>query len=224
MPGAEISIPALSLTTRTNFAGEYHLGGIVPGRYLAIATAAGYRSVGDSVTVGAGSASFHDFVLARTAIVLDSVVSKAAAPPPKHISPSLTGFEERRLSGGGGYFVVDSVLRKEEDRPLADIIRMHVPGVDMAHVGQSRVYLTSGRGPFTLRQNGVCYPDVYLDGVRVTPLPDPQNSALIAVDITQFVSSEVTAMEFYPGGASLPVQFSRTSSGCGALALWTREK
>jgi hypothetical protein len=218
MPGAEISIPALNLTTRTNFAGEYHLGGIAPGRYLAIATAAGYRSVGDSVTVAEGGENFHDFVLARTAIVLDSVVSKATAPR-AYISPGLNGFEERRRSGTGGYFITDSIIRREEDRPLADIIRMHVPGANVLPLG-TRTYLSASR------INGGCFPDVYLDGVPLVKLPDPQPkySKIVAVDLGQFPPTQLGAIEFYPGGATLPIELNHTASGCGALLLWTREK
>jgi hypothetical protein len=221
MPGAEISIPALNLSTRTNFAGEYHLGGIAPGRYLAIATAAGYRSVGDSVTIEAGGPGFHDFVLARPAIVLDSVVSKAPAPR-QYISPGLNGFEERRLSGKGGYFITDSIMRREEDRPLEDIIGMHVPGVIIQRVGGTHAFLASGRGPKGM-SSAACYPDVYLDGVFLAPLGVPGASAK-AVDLRQFPPTDLAAAEFYPGGATLPVQFNHTASGCGALALWTREK
>jgi hypothetical protein len=221
IPGAEVAIPALQLSTHANFVGEFRLVGIAPGRYLMIATGAGRRGIGDSVTIVAGGTTYHDFVLATRAIVLDSVVSKAAVLQPS-ISPALSAFEERRRSSAGGYFITDSTLRKEEDRSLADIIRMHVPGVDMLHMGQSRVYLVSGRGPAGGHLQ--CYPDVYLDGVQLAKLPDPQFHSVVAVDITQFTSTEVSAIEFYPGGASLPVQFSHTSSGCGALLLWTREK
>jgi hypothetical protein len=37
-------------------------------------------------------------------------------------------------------------------------------------------------------------------------------------------TAQTGAIEFYAGGASLPVQFNRTSSGCGALLLWTRDR
>ena len=226
LPGVEISVPALSLTTRTNFAGEYHLSGIAPGRYLAIATAVGYRRVGDSITIDASGASYHDFVLATRATVLDSVVSKAAAPLPQHISPGLNGFEERMHEHKGGYFVTDSILRREEDRPLADVIVAHVPGIMIQRTVGSKAYLATGRGPSAGAMSGKsvsCYPDVYLDGVMLAPLPDPARP-IKAVDLSQFPATDLGGMEFYPGGASLPIQFNHTAAGCGALLLWTREK
>jgi hypothetical protein len=226
VPGAEISIPALHLTTQTNFAGEYHLGGITPGRYLVIATAVGLRSVGDSVSIALGTTTYLDFVLATRAIVLDSVVSKAPAAR-TYISPALNGFEERRLSGSGGYFVTDSILRREEDRPLWEVIQMHVPGAHMVFPPNSfAVLLASGRGPSTKAMIGgskTCYPDVYLDGISLAPAAATATSSP-KVDLTRFLTPEIGAVEFYAGGASLPVQFNHTSSGCGALLLWSREK
>jgi hypothetical protein len=219
VPGAEISIPALKLTAQANFVGEFRLAGIAPGRYLVIATGVGLRSVGDSVTIESRGTTYHDFVLATKAVVLDSVVSKAPAER-THISPALRGFEERRLSGSGGYFVTDSILRREEDRPLDEIVSAHVPGAQFVRPGQNRVYLTSNR------LGGHCFTDVYLDGVALAPLPDPDPKlkSIVAVNLSQFVATDLAAIEFYPGGASLPVQFNHTSSGCGALLLWTRER
>jgi hypothetical protein len=228
VPGAEISIPALHLTTQTNFAGEYHLGGITPGRYLVVATAVGLRSVGDSVSIAPGGTTYLDFVLATRAIVLDSVVSKAPAQR-KYISPSLNAFEERRLSGSGGYFITDSILRKEEGRPLWEVIRAHVPGASMVFPPNSfAVYLVSGRAPSNRvliepAASKSCFPDVYLDGVSLAPATATATSSP-TVDLTRFLTPEIGAVEFYAGGASLPIQFNHTSSGCGALLLWSREK
>ncbi|HEX5437967.1 MAG TPA: carboxypeptidase-like regulatory domain-containing protein, partial [Gemmatimonadaceae bacterium] len=47
-----------------------------------------------------------------------------------YISPNLRGFEDRRLHGATGYFIPDSVLRKEEERPLANVLESHVPGIN----------------------------------------------------------------------------------------------
>ena len=31
-------------------------------------------------------------------------------------------------------------------------------------------------------------------------------------------------VEYYPGGASTPLQFNATDAACGVLVLWTRER
>jgi hypothetical protein len=44
------------------------------------------------------------------------------------------------------------------------------------------------------------------------------------IDLNQFQVSSLAGVEYYPDNATMPVQFSRTSGGCGALFLWTRER
>ena len=44
------------------------------------------------------------------------------------------------------------------------------------------------------------------------------------IDLSQFQVSDLAAVEYYPDNATMPAQFSRTSAGCGALMLWTRER
>lgn len=222
LPGALITIPALNLVTQANFAGEYRLTGIAPGQYLVIARAAGFQAVGDSVVVAAGSQSYHDFVMLTRTAVLDSVVSTAASPVRKFISPALTGFEQRSKEGFG-HFVPDTILRKEDTHELADVINAHVPGVDFQRVG-ARSYLTSQRGMTGPLQTASCYPDVYLDGVPLSKQQDPQVKKIVAVDLHQFSVATLGGIEFYAGGATLPIQLNHTASGCGALLLWTRER
>ena len=41
-------------------------------------------------------------------------------------------------------------------------------------------------------------------------------------DLSPFLVTDLAGVEFYPGQASLPVQFK--SGQCGTLLLWTREK
>jgi hypothetical protein len=224
VPGADVSIPALKLSAQANFVGEFRLRGVAPGRYLVIASGAGLRSVGDTVTITGGGTAYHDFVLATKAVVLDSVVSKAPSQR-EYISPALNAFEERRRSHSGGYFITDSVLRQEEDRPLWEVISKHVPGANMVFGRTGAVYLASSRGPSTNALHGgstTCYPDVYLDGVPLAPAsPTARSGAKVSLS---FPTTEIGAVEFFAGGATLPAEFSHSSSGCGALLLWTRER
>ena len=82
-------------------------------------------------------------------------------------------------------------------------------------------------------------PQVYLDGVPLTaPLtaPDPrglpsrpttsrdQAAAFPPFDVSQYSVSDLSGVEYYPDGTTLPVEFNGTSNRCGALLLWTREK
>jgi hypothetical protein len=220
VPGAEVSIPALRLTTSANFAGEYRLTGVTPGRYLVIATAAGVRGGGDSVTISAGT-TYHDFVLATRAVVLDSVVSRAPVGH-KYISPGLNGFEERRASGRGGYFIGEAQLRKDEGRTLASEIVAHIPDVNMTAAGT----LLSGRtkchgSAMRICRVPDCYVMVFVDGV---PLNNSTSDQVDRPNFTRLQTDEYAGVEFYEGAATLPAQFSGFSNECGVLLLWTRER
>jgi hypothetical protein len=166
------------------------------------------------------------------AVTLPAVVAKDSMR--RYISPALNGFEERRRSGTGGYFIGDSTLRKEENRKLGDVMRSHVPGVMLAEGAHLASYLLksprcASGGP----------PQVYLDGVPLTapstsadPRGQPvrpttsrdQAAAYPPFDLTQFNVSDLAGVEYYPDGTTLPIEFSPTSNRCGALLLWTREK
>ena len=60
---------------------------------------------------------------------------------------------------------------------------------------------------------GAATVDVYLDGVLST------NNDLEKQNVNQFA-----AVEYYAGGATIPVQYNRTGSSCGVLLLWSRER
>jgi hypothetical protein len=222
VPGVDISIPALNLTTHTNFAGEYHLGGITAGRYLIVATAVGLRSVGDSVTVTAGTTTYHDFVLATRAIVLDSVVSKAPAER-KYISPSLTAFEERRMEGKGGSFIDEQKLRKDDGRQLSNEIAANIPGVIMTVGGTLLSGRTMCRGGELHCTKPNCFVTVFVDGVPIYASAGGRGQ-MPPPNFTRMQTDEYAGIEFHAGGASLPSQFNGPGSECGVLLLWTRER
>jgi carboxypeptidase family protein len=236
--GALVTIIGTTVAARTNPMGEYRLSGLAPGQYVIGVQSIGYRPRHDTITVGFAETR-RDFVLDVEPVKLDSVVSKAAAPR-QWISPALRGFEERRTSGAGGYFISDSVLRNNENRTMADALGAYRAGIAFARQVGDAAYAFSTRNPksgkFVFLGGGVpahdwqnkptpakCYATVYLDGVLVYDLGlQPSNSPAPPPDINQYHVSDLAGVEFYAGGASTPIQF--RSSGCGALLLWTREK
>jgi hypothetical protein len=152
----------------------------------------------------------------------------------QYIGPMLRGFEHRRRSGMG-YFVPDSLLRKEESRPLANVLRAHVPTLEIAEINIKGQRLTIAASHRT-QAASLCQVDVYLDGV---PLTSNRNGGTLAilgarrsgatateqgyVDLSQFLVSDLGGVEFH-NTSDMPAEFAHTGSGCGALYLWTREK
>jgi hypothetical protein len=154
--------------------------------------------------------------------------------PQRYLSPALRGFEERRRTNVSGYFIGDSILRRDESRRLGDILRSRAPGVVLAEGAHSASFLM--RSP---RCAGGGPPQVYLDGVPLSAPPPEgpprpagtrpttardQLAAIPPFDLSQFGVSSLAGVEYYPDSNVLPMEFSHTSDRCGALLLWTRER
>ena len=233
--GAEVSIPALQLTTRTNFGGDYQFDRLVAGRYLVIVTSPGFKSVGDSVSVAASGETYHDFVLSTRVAVLDTVVATAASPVTRFISPGLRGFDERKKEGLG-HFIDDSILRKYDSYRLSDIILQRVPGVVFTPSRGTALYLSSGRKQFPGRvlsgSNSSayqCWVSLYIDGALVYNYGmEGRSPAGVAPplrpDFSRINVADYAGVEFYAGGSTFPPWISPTNNDCGVLLLWSREK
>ncbi len=133
---------------------------------------------------------------------------------PHYRTPTLRGFEERRLHPASGYFIPESTLRREEARQLGQTLIAHFPNVNV----------TSGRGSsMFLQRSPRCGaggpPSVWLDGALIAA-----ERPGAPVNLSQFQNVELAGIEYYPNTATAPVQFGATSSACGALLLWTRER
>ncbi len=134
------------------------------------------------------------------------------------------------MSGKGGYFIADSVMRLNEPERLTDVIG-RIPGLQKIP-DRAAVYIASSRstgdGGLVFQsankraEKTHCYVTVYVDGVLRWQGPDsPTNPPF---DLNSMQVSDLAGAEFYAGGASLPVQFSPTGTSCGVLLLWTRER
>jgi hypothetical protein len=90
--------------------------------------------------------------------------------------------------------MTEAELRKQDNRKLTNVIR-ELPGVTMTI------------------QGGDCEINIYIDGVAVSDN-----------DLEKLSVNEFAALEFYSGGATIPVQYIRTGASYGAILLWTRER
>lgn len=159
---------------------------------------------------------------------LPAVVTKDSSR--HYISPALRGFEERLKTHASGYFIDEATLRKEDGRPLGNVLVGRAPGAIVKQASGSAMFLL--KSP---RCSNGGQPDVYVDGVMLAHMYDPRyplpgrsrkndDPRDYPIDLSQFQVSDLAAVEYYPDNATMPVQFSRTSAGCGALMLWTRER
>jgi hypothetical protein len=165
-------------------------------------------------------------LLDAVATVLPTVVTNDSAR--KYVSPALNAFEERRTSSVGGHFITEAELRKDDDKSMTNVVRT-LPGlrVDCARKNgdgggaggsghrMGECWAVSGRVESKYAVlGGACEVEIYLDGV---PSADH--------DLEKLHVRDYGAVEFYAGGASVPIQFARTNgTSCGVLLLWSRER
>jgi hypothetical protein len=226
--GVEIVETANGTSVMTSATGNANLGFIVPKGGEIRLRKIGFEEQTMTISMGAAD-TVPVTVIMKHVAELPAVVTKSAAP--KYLAPALRSFEERRKNHASGYFIPDSILRKEDNRPLGNVLVAHTPGAVVKQVSSANFLLKSPRC-----SNGG-QPDVYIDGVPLAHMEDPrwrvpqQRSKNIPadarnypIDLNQFQVSDLAGVEYYPDNATMPVQFSRTAAGCGALFLWTRER
>lgn len=143
----------------------------------------------------------------QPATQLAPTVTTAQATPIGIRSIKMQSFEERRKSGFGT-FVTDSVLRANESQNLANLLRSRLSGARVVSSKRGTVLLANRVG------GAMCQVAVYMDNAL---LPAAQ------VNLDAILTSDVGGIEFYAGGAQLPVQFEHTGNGCGVLMIWTRD-
>ena len=145
---------------------------------------------------------------------LPTMVTRDSAP--KYIGPGLQGFEERRHQGLG-HFLTEEQLRKHENAKMTNVVQQF-PSVRVIcpTKGQRQgECFAIGTRPATRRAllGGLCEIDIYIDGIVVTDN-----------DLQKLNVNEFAAVEYYAGGATIPVQYNRTGSSCGVMLFWTRER
>jgi hypothetical protein len=163
------------------------------------------------------------------AATLDTV--HTIAQQQRYLSPALRAFEDRRLSGNGGHFISDRVLRRNENSTLANVIRGRIPGVTF-----SGPFLVSSRkqcnGPAFAGACRApnCYVAIFVDGVlefrsqMAAEIRDQTQLRATIPDLAHLNVSDYAGVEFYADAASAPIGMHSDDDGCGSLYLWTREK
>lgn len=220
--GADIWLIAANRHARTDTSGTFAIDSVAPGSQLVQIRAIGFEARRDTVTVPAGASVERRYDLVSRAAILDTV--RTVAPERAYISPVLRAFESRRLSGEGGHFISDSVLRTNDNSTLANVVRGRIPGVTFER-GRLVSTRKTCRGPaLSLCTRADCYVAIYVNGVlefrsQMTDLPGVE-----APDLSRMNVSDYAGVEFYADASSAPIGMHPDDDGCGSLWLWTREK
>ncbi len=216
--GVELSLLDPTRLVRTDTGGRAIMQRVASGMHSVRLRRVGYVSIETELSVYGDTAEF-DFVLRRTAAELERVTIEDRATP-----ASLTEFEVRRRMGVG-HFLTDSILRREGQRPLANILASRFPGLtlvpmppptarvgldlpaDLDAFGSMHLEATQPSG---LLHDGhaTCPIDTYVDGIWFT-----ESLATVPSDL-------IAAVELYDKG-SAPSAYRRPGKACKVLLIWT---
>ena len=226
--GADVWLVVPNLHASTDSSGAFRFDDVTSGMELVQVRYLGLVVQRDTIVLSAEHENVRTYALAEVA-TLDTVRTIAGAR--KYISPRLQGFEERRLSGMGGHFISDSVMRRNENTTMANLVESRMPGLTQQTVtvpGKIITALVSTRKPCSgLAILGACtapncFVAVYLDGVLQY---SSKMGGVAPPDFrTDYNISDYAGAEFYAGGAASPMGMHSDDNGCGSLWLWTRER
>jgi hypothetical protein len=220
--GVLVMATRLNLKTTTSDSGHFSLS-LPAGWHFLSFRRVGYAPVYDSVSVTDNSTTERAFALMTKTVTLDPVTVT------RPLSAQMRGFEDRRKTNQGTFVTLEQ-LQEGADRPLRSVLGRRLTGVTFVNY-RGAIYVSSARGmtsverrfriravPSDLRSPVGCWPQVYLDGTRVYA----PNGGMDAIDLNDFQTRDMEAIEFYPGGANTPPEFGSMFSTCGTLVMWTR--
>ena len=227
---AEVAIPSLSLSTRSDARGEFRLADVPAGSHEVLVRRVGYGAMNATVAFTANDEEVRRIVL-RQLTVLDSVEVLAA-----RTDAAMLTFEENRRVGLG-HFITREELDKNQGRKMGDLLSM-VPGSGVVRGRTSGAWVLSKRYVVPIRavgsaspegvylpsdgekRQGVvagCYAQVYLDGQLMNPSQPTE-----PFDVNQIPVAQIEAVEWYASPAQTPSRYMRLNSPCGVLVIHTR--
>ena len=207
--GALVRVVGVGATVRSGANGGFAIADASPGTQTVEARMIGYTPHRRTVQVKSSGTDEIVLVLPVQRPQLDTVRVAASRPFSAEVQRI-----EARARGGTGRFFSGDVIRERSSLFVSDILR-----------GMNGLVVTSGtRGnQVRMRSYGArdepCTPWVYIDGALVQVGGNEPSS----LNIDDFVTrADVAAMEVYSRSSAVPPEFAGGSTGCGAIAVWSR--
>ncbi|HLA89620.1 MAG TPA: carboxypeptidase regulatory-like domain-containing protein [Gemmatimonadaceae bacterium] len=213
--GAAVVDLTSGTTVVTSATGTVSLAHLAAGTTILQVRKIGYES--RMVTVSASDTVSVTVVLRPFGQPLPKIVTSAPAP----VSPRLAAFEENRVRGFG-HFITREQLVRMEGHLTSDVLRT-IPGPRLIQNRRqpSEWYVASTRPNLSLLRNGpggTCYAAVIVDGIFVYQGADGEPP----FNINSIPPDQIAGIEYYAGGATMPVRYNSTRNACGLVVIWTR--
>jgi hypothetical protein len=194
--GAEVTIPDLSLVTRTDSLGRYALSGLKTGAHRLVVRSIGYEPYSTTLTLRSAEDFEADIALTSSGTRLKDFEVRATISDRR-----LHEFYENKRFGFG-YFVGPEIFQKYAHRKMSDLLLGYMPGANFGG--------KSGGVP----RRRACPMKVYHNGVHA------RDGAGNDFDLNRIQTQDVLGVEYYTP-ATVPARYAGLGSSCGVLILWT---
>jgi len=201
---ADVVIEDLNQTVKTNDRGEFGFEGVPAGSHVFRVRRVGFAEQSARIDVEDDDVRAPDIVVSKVT-KLDSTVVTAKAIPHDQ---AMEIFETTRKLGLGK-FMTRLALDSLQGRPLTDVIGQW-NGLQVIRTRDGHYLLLSKRGQQSA-MGGSCRVATFVNGVIDRNF-----------DLSDFQPDQIEAIAYYPGGASVPKEYSILNTNCGVLTVITR--
>lgn len=209
--GAEVSLPALTKSERTDEQGAFRITGIPAGEHVVLVRMPGYAPKVDTIEVADAGEVRREYRLARIEATLPEVPVKASLLD----RSKLLEFHERRRMGIGRFLDSAEFANLRGIRTSDKLSKLPAVVIMRGRFSDAYVANNRQRAPGENPREW-CKSAVWLDGVNLG----------IDYNINQLDPSIIAAVEWYAGQASIPLKFNTPprpgQTYCGVLVIWTR--
>lgn len=197
----------------TDELGRFSFDEMEPGTYAVEFNGYGYAARVDTVEVAAGQTTEAQVPMRVDPIDLEPI---EVVVERRELKLEQIGFYERRSEGWGSFIDLEDIEEQSPSR-MTDLFG-RVPGsVLLSNPGNPLQRFVVLRGGNRSSFSGMCFPAVWLDGVRVHE--SGEEPAMID-DIVSLTA--IAGIEVFPTSAGVPVQYGGLDAACGVLLLWSR--
>jgi Carboxypeptidase regulatory-like domain/TonB-dependent Receptor Plug Domain len=204
--GATVQAISTNVSTASDSSGRFRIVNVIPGLVFVRVRKIGYLSEYFPLQTVAGRIASLTVKLrpASGAPALARVEVRADA----RRDARLAGFYERKRQGNGVFVEREELLRRNASN-ITEVLRGRT-GVNIIRDANNNA-VVFGRN---LTGAGYCAMGVLIDGVFV-------NTTSLSID--QLANTQdIRAIEVYKTGPSVPSEFQRRETDCGAVLIWTR--
>jgi hypothetical protein len=215
--GVEVVLEGTDKTAVTNDIGRYAMADVPTGVRTLLFRSIGYRPVRLGLRLVEADTVWADARLVREGVVLDPIEVTARPTAPRGMRE---GFEERRSMGFGRY--LDSTeLRRNEHRPLDELLG-RLQGVQISTMFLDGRLMRVATNTRRRDQAGKpCYMTVIYNGMVMNRAGGPSDAI---PDLRRdFDVAALESVEVYLSRAGVPIEYAATNSECGVVILWSRQ-